>query len=39
MQELSLVHYWMMGVMLVMGIYGSIALFGYYRRLKKDKQS
>lgn len=36
MQDFDLVHYWMAGVMLVMGVYAGIALFGYLRNSNKD---
>lgn len=39
MQTLTLVHYWMLGVMLVMAIFGGVAIYGYYYRLKQDQQS
>ncbi len=38
MQEMTLAHYWMAGVMAVMGIYGGFAVIGYYHSLRRDGQ-
>ena len=39
MQEMTLAHYWMAGVMVVMGIYGGFAVYGYYYSLRRGAQS
>lgn len=37
MQEMTLVHYWMAGVMLVMAIFAGFSLIGYHYSLKREK--
>ena len=39
MQEMTLAHYWMGGVMVVMAIFGGLSVFGYDHRLKQDNPS
>ena len=39
MQEMTLAHYWMAGVMLVMAIFAGIALHGHRLHQKRNKTS
>jgi len=39
MQEMTLAHYWMAGIMLVMVIFAGIALNGYRLHQKREQRS